>query len=483
MLARCAREVASARSSEERYRILFNQSPKPVYAFDLETRSFVEVNEAALRHYGYLRHEFLSLTADGIRPPEEMRLMLERLSSGTQTSCLTRHRKKDGRLIDVEVSVQHLLIGDRMIALVFVNDVTDQKRAEQSLQEAHKSIAQSFDEIQRREADLRQLATLGEMLQSCHTLDEAYAIVSELLPRLFPDHCGSLFAMKASRDIVECVATWGGYDAKEGFFSPTECWALRRGRTHLAQSGTGPRCNHAESTAASALCIPMIAESDAMGVLHLSSCPDRASQPELPLSLQNLARAAADQIALALSNIRFRETLQNQSIRDPLTMLFNRRYMEESLERELHRAKRNQTSLAVVMLDIDHFKSFNDVYGHRAADHMLRLLGRFLQSSVRLDDIVCRYGGEEFVLILPGSALDDAAKRATQSLEGVRRIKIKTDGGIARNVSFSAGVAVFPQHGSDSDALLAAADRALYDAKHSGRNRISVAPENRPQLV
>jgi diguanylate cyclase (GGDEF)-like protein len=223
----------------------------------------------------------------------------------------------------------------------------------------------------------------------------------------------------------------------------------------------------------------MMAQSDTLGVLHLIPAAGQGEDRtrSIPVPLQNLAKAAADQIALALSNIRFREVLQSQSIRDPLTTLFNRRYMEESLQRELHHAKRMGTTVAVIMLDIDYFKGFNDMHGHRTADNMLRLFGAFLQKAVRLDDIVCRYGGEEFVLILPATGLEDAMKRIDQAREGSRNLSVETELGTTGHLTFSAGIALFPIHGMDSDALLSAADRALYYAKHTGRDRVSVAVE------
>jgi len=473
------RELAELGLSEQRYRMLFDQSPKPMYAFDIETLSFLDVNEAALRHYGYSRTEFLSLTADKIRPSEEMALMLNRTANGVQTPCMTRHLKKDGSLIDVEVSVQHLQNGSRVVALVSVNDVTDRKQAEESLKLAHESLAQSVIELQRREMELRQLASIAEMLQSCHISDEAYSIVSELSPQLFPDFSGSLYMLTASRNMVELVTSWGSYKAFESLFVPDDCWALRRARTHLFQPGNGPRCKHAVALPAG-LCIPLMAHGgDAIGLLHL--IPNAIAGSETPgvspASLENLAKAAADQVALALSNIRYREALQNQSIRDPLTTLFNRRYMEESLERELHRARREHGSVGIVMFDVDHFKDFNDCYGHRTADKMLSLLGRYMQSAVRCEDIVCRYGGEEFVLILPSSNGDESLKRAKQLQKGIRRLRLETEANPVGNITISAGIAVFPHHGADAEALLAVADRALYNAKESGRDRVVLAQQ------
>ncbi len=223
----------------------------------------------------------------------------------------------------------------------------------------------------------------------------------------------------------------------------------------------------------------MMAQSDAMGVLYLETHAGAAGKDEpggcgLPAQ-QRLARTGAEQIAMALANLKLRETLRNQSIRDHLTDLYNRRYMEESLERELRRATRKHTSLAVVMLDIDNFKQFNDTFGHEAGDEMLRLLAHHMRVSIRFEDIACRFGGEEFVLILPDCGSEDAVRHAEGLREGAHRLRIELHGRTVGDLSLSLGVAVFPIHGLDSETLLRAADQALYRAKQDGRNRVMVA--------
>lgn len=468
------REKDELVSSLERYRILFDRSPRPIYVFDLETLAFIEVNQAALQHYGYSREEFLSLTADAIRPPEEMSLLLDRIHSGIQTPAMTRHRKKDGSLIDVEVSVYHLTIQDRGAVLVSVNDVTEKRRAEDNLQQAHASLEHSVRQLEKRESDLRDLVSLGEMLQSCYSADEACAIVSDAMGQIFPYYTGALYAFKPSRDGVERCASWGE-GTTDGVFHPNDCWGLRRGDIHVVEHGRGARCKHASVDAPATLCIPMIAQSDTIGILHLVPGAAAAHPETIPVPVQNVAKAAADQIALALSNIRFRDVLKSQSIRDPLTNLFNRRYMEESLERELHRATRTGVPVAIVIIDLDHFKRFNDTYGHRTADRMLATFANHLQRSVRLDDIVCRYGGEEFVLILPGTGLPEAAARLEQTKADARALTLETGFETSGPLTFSGGIAIFPHHGLDAETLLAAADRALYDAKSGGRNRLVIA--------
>jgi diguanylate cyclase (GGDEF)-like protein len=178
---------------------------------------------------------------------------------------------------------------------------------------------------------------------------------------------------------------------------------------------------------------------------------------------------------LALANLKLRETLHQQSIRDPLTGLFNRRYLEESLNREIHRALRTERSLAVVMIDVDRFKQFNDTFGHDAGDAVLRELGTFLQTHVRTSDIACRYGGEELTLIFPDADLEDAAHRAEALRQGIKELEITHRGQTLDQITISMGVSACPDCGTDGDDLIKAADAALYRAKKEGRDRTVVA--------
>jgi diguanylate cyclase (GGDEF)-like protein/PAS domain S-box-containing protein len=167
--------------------------------------------------------------------------------------------------------------------------------------------------------------------------------------------------------------------------------------------------------------------------------------------------------------------LQEQAIRDPLTGLHNRRYLDETLPRELQRAERHSQPIGIIMLDVDHFKRFNDTYGHDAGDTLLRAVGAFLQHTTRGEDIVCRYGGEEFTLVLPGASYEDAHQRAEELRTGIQALVAAHQGQTLDSVTASFGIAIFPVHGTTADALVRAADQALYQAKHSGRNQVMVA--------
>jgi diguanylate cyclase (GGDEF)-like protein len=277
---------------------------------------------------------------------------------------------------------------------------------------------------------------------------------------------------------------------------PDDCWALRRGQPHLMPSAEPPgkaqaeppgrtqaeppvpRCAHlAPGASVEALCVPLTAQSQALGLLHLQADtqePD-GSHARRPEDLQPLAGPVAEQVALALSNLALRETLRNQAIRDPLTGLFNRRYLEETLERELARAARSQQPLGLIMLDLDHFKDFNDTFGHAAGDAVLRELGRYLKTHTRGGDIACRYGGEEFTLLLPECPPDVLRERAEQIRDGARQLQVQHRGQLLGMVTVSLGLSHFPAHGAASEALLHLADAALYQAKRQGRDRVVIA--------
>jgi diguanylate cyclase (GGDEF)-like protein len=224
----------------------------------------------------------------------------------------------------------------------------------------------------------------------------------------------------------------------------------------------------------------MVGQGDTVGILYLEFPTGQQAQTELAPeasreSRQRLATTVACQLALSLANLRLRETLRDQSIRDPLTGLFNRRFMKECLDRELQRARRKQRPLTVIFIDLDHFKRFNDSFGHDAGDLVLRTMGELFLRHFRGDDVICRYGGEEFAIILPESTAKDAAKRANQLRIEASAISMRHLGQVLDSVTLSIGVAAFPEDGSTAEEILRAADQCLYQSKADGRDRITVA--------
>jgi diguanylate cyclase (GGDEF)-like protein len=191
--------------------------------------------------------------------------------------------------------------------------------------------------------------------------------------------------------------------------------------------------------------------------------------------LQSLAESAGEHLALALANLRLRESLRQQSIRDPLTGLFNRRYLEETLERELARSRRSGGKLGVLFVDVDHFKRLNDSEGHDAGDAALRKLGAVMIACFRSSDVVCRYGGEELAVVLPDIDLENLRKRAEVLRESVQRMSVVVNAKMIGAITVSIGASLFPDHGDSAAMLLHNADQALYAAKREGRNRVVLA--------
>jgi diguanylate cyclase (GGDEF)-like protein len=341
----------------------------------------------------------------------------------------------------------------------------------------YEQVRSAHARLQRRTHDLDLLSRMAEALQACHSEDEAYVVVARFGAQLFAEDSGAVFVTTASRHLVEARAAWGGYSAAEhGLFKPADCWALRRGHPHTVDHASpGVPCEHLpRPLPATSLCVPLAAQGESLGVLYLAgSRPSGASG--IDEGKLQLAQAVAEQLGLAVANLKLRETLRDQSIRDPLTGLFNRRYMEETLERELRRAERNQRPLSVMMLDLDDFKTFNDSFGHEAGDRLLADLGRLLRTRVRSGDVACRYGGEEFVLILPEAAIEDTIGRVGQLRDAVRELRVTHRGQPVAVPTFSSGLAAFPVHGDKAEDLLRAADAALYRAKTGGRDRLVIA--------
>ncbi len=358
---------------------------------------------------------------------------------------------------------------------VTFRDITEIKQAEQKFQRVNQQLERSVNDLKNRNAEMLMLSKISDFLQACRSISEACRVISTLVKPLFPDCSGNIYITNASRNHLELVTGWGDQTHSLTDFAPYECWGLRRGRVHFVERHVLElRCNHNRDMAdeVETLCIPMIAQGETLGLFYLHA----GAEGTLPLAQQQLGQTVAEQIGLAIANLHLRETLQHQSIRDELTGLFNRRYLEEFLQQEIARAQRNHYEIGVIMLDVDHFKRFNDTYGHEAGDLVLQSLSPVLRDHVRGSDIVCRYGGEELIVVLPESPLAETVARAERLRVAIAALQVVWRGQPLDKITASFGVAVFPQHGNHGMMLFQAADTALYQAKAAGRNQVVVAP-------
>src|SRR3546814_375259 len=320
--------------------------------------------------------------------------------------------------------------------------------------------SQDHAERENRGGDRGETSRNGSMLQSWRDPDEALQLTVRVLSTLRPGTAGTLYRMRNSQDHAEAVLHWGEHPAASATsIQPGSCWALRRDQPHLSPDAAQSHCPHVsavEHAGIATACIPLSAQGTQLGLLYLSDDDDGF------LSRIDIIEAVAEQLSMALSNLSLRESLRLQSIRDPLTGLFNRRYLEESATRELARCERRGLPLSLLMLDIDHFKAFNDVHGHAGGDALLAQFGKLLAEHSRGEDIACRYGGEEFTLILPEAPAEAALQRATAICGAVEAMRVQHMGRELPPVTASIGAATFPADGNNSEALMHAADEALY---------------------
>ena len=355
----------------------------------------------------------------------------------------------------------------------------DRGRAQDELSVAHEKLKGSMGELESRNREAKTLSEMADLLQSCFTLEEASSVIASSAQKLFHGFSGALLVFSASRNVLEATTTWGPSSPAERVFSPNDCWALRRGRLHhSASDNAAVRCSHfGAGSRLPSLCTPLMAHGETLGILSLVTEPNGSAGPHTSISEFNvkLSVSVAEQAALSFANLKLREKLRYQSVRDPLTGLFNRRYLDESLEREVPNAIRKKRSLGIIVLDVDRFKKFNDMFGHDAGDAVLRELGDYLAKFIRRGDLACRYGGEEFTMILPESSLDDTRRRAEELRTSFQQLSIKHRDIVLGKVTLSLGVAALPDHGTTPAELLAAADGALLRAKEQGRDRVLIA--------
>ncbi|MFB3924761.1 MAG: diguanylate cyclase [Syntrophales bacterium] len=326
---------------------------------------------------------------------------------------------------------------------------------------------------------IKKLIKMGDLLCASFTLEEAYGVIGREMPHLFP--AGAYYRYDAAGNLLESAATWGEAP-KEPVFSPDDCLAVRRNRPHLvAGTAKGLPCPHAdkEKDGRASVCVPLKVYGEFIGLIHVRfPLPEGKDPRTVSRSLgagEQLAVLAARQIALTLRNLQFREQLSSLSTKDPLTGLINRRFLEETLARELKKAEREERPVGVVFMDIDHLGYINQTYGLGAGERIIQDLGAFLGEHFHGKDMAGRWGADEFVLILPGSSLETARRRAENFREMLKDHAARDAHRQMRRATLSIGVAVSPVHGEDVEDLLQSARTAAKKAKEEGRDRVCVA--------
>jgi diguanylate cyclase (GGDEF)-like protein/PAS domain S-box-containing protein len=471
--------LQNLKDSELRYRRLFEAAQDGILILDAETGMIEDVNPYLIKMLGYTREEFIKKKLWEVGAFKDVKASQEAFEALQEKEYIRYEdlplKAKDGGLVEVEFVSNVYLVGSEKVIQCNIRDITDRKDAEARVQTTNDELLSLVNELQRRDKEMQLLNQMNDLLQSCLTQAEAYKVITLTVGALFPAQNGCFAILHDGDQHLEVVVRWGTEEIMEPIFLLEDCWALRRGQLHeVADPQTDLLCKHFTHPPQSGyLCLPLTVQGKALGVLCLIDGSTQKGKHQL--SHLQLAVTVGETIKLSLSNLKLREELRHQAFHDPLTGLFNRRYLDETLPRELQMAQRREAPLCVVMLDIDYFKQFNDSYGHGAGDSIIREFGRILREHLRKSDISCRYGGDEFVLILPDSSIADTQERVEQIrkfLKGLQQIHYGEEA--FDRITLSAGIAYMPEHGTTENELLQAADQALYAAKKAGRDRIVI---------
>lgn len=359
-------------------------------------------------------------------------------------------------------------------AVYIIRNITKQIEEQIELKRSYEQLHVGMQALQDKNDQITLLVELSDIMLACSSQDELSHVMTKYCQRMLSFASGYLYIMHPSRNFLEMAASWGSPNIQDKNFSPDACWAIRLGRIHhVRPSHNELICNHVHVTKEfnlTSLCVPLMAQNDIYGLLYLEITQEN------PVAFSENQRliinAFSELTALAFANVRLRENLRYQSMRDPLTGLYNRRYLEDFLLKQIHQSERTRTPLSILMLDLDHFKKVNDTYGHDAGDAVLKELGKVLQDDIRVGDIAARYGGEEFIIVFYGIGAEMIKKRAENIRHNVSRLQIKYGAQHVGPITISIGAAVYPTHGRNAEALIESADKALYFAKANGRNQV-----------
>jgi diguanylate cyclase (GGDEF)-like protein len=372
---------------------------------------------------------------------------------------------------------------------VTFSDVTEARRAVAAVnvakaeaEKAERPASEVLEDERARQREASLLAQLDEWLQSCKSLKELYEIVTTFMRKVVPGTRGQLFIYSHSRDVLEVACAWNCESSQDNV-APDTCWALRRGRSYTYD----PQelcfvCDHvrdahgADKEPDIYLCVPIVAHGDTVGLLHLEF-EDESRNPGV-IDAPAFITRCGEHISMAIANVKLRDELQDQSTRDPLTGLYNRRYFMNALSRELSQTAARQGNFALLSVDADKFKNFNDEHGHDAGDVVLEAIAEKMLALDAEGAVVCRVGGEEFSILLPATDRTSASHVAEELRSSIAEMRVKYVGGPLPKVTVSAGIAVYPTHGTQAKELIKAADTALYAAKKDGRDKWKIAEGN-----
>jgi diguanylate cyclase (GGDEF)-like protein/PAS domain S-box-containing protein len=475
---------AAFHESEEKYRMIVENSSDIIFTLN-DAGDFIYISAAVKNVLGYNATDLIGRPFRSVLHPDDIKIVQEAIQrnimDGHQTPGGTEYRVRhitgEWRWHNGTGNTVRDANGKFLYFIGMGRDITEMKRLAEETKRTNEKLNIMIKKLEEQQRQNSILTEMRDMLQACSKMEETAPIIMGSMKKLFPASQGALFLLSNSRSDLESVVTWGDFPtgSENNIFSPDACWGLRRGRAHVVEDvGVGPICPHLiHTTPAPYVCLPLMAKGDILGLLHLKNTFNTNGSGNQEIAdLKQMATTLSEYLSLSIANVKLSESLSKQSIQDPQTGLYNRRFMEESLQREITRAARKQTPIGIIMGDLDHFKKFNDVYGHAAGDKIIAQIGKLFNDKFRGSDIACRYGGEEFLIILPETSPEDTVKRAEALREEIKKLEMVFQGQILGIITMSMGIAAYPQNGVRMDELLRVADTALYKAKQEGRDRV-----------
>jgi len=376
----------------------------------------------------------------------------------------------DNTVHSYEINSNKLYDGKKLLGAVQIaRNITERIKEQEELKKSHIKLQKAMEELKNKNEKITILLEMSDVVLAVSSLSELSEITSKYALQILDFSHGYTYIMHPSRNLLETDSHWGSPKSLTKQFTPDDCWALRLGKIHQYVKSTDLVCTHATEDIFY-MCVPLRAQNDIFGLLYIEF--DKTFAGKLEGNDKLMVGAFAEVTALALANVTLRENLRFQSIRDPLTTLYNRRYLQEFFFKMIAQAERNRQPISILMLDLDHFKRINDVHGHEAGDLVLKQFSKVLLNNIRPGDIAARYGGEEFIVILHNTDLKIAVNRANLIRSNVASLSIKYGTDFLGNITVSIGIASYPQNGKDSKTLIEIADKALYLAKNSGRNKV-----------
>ncbi|MDA8746947.1 diguanylate cyclase [Litoreibacter sp.] len=428
---------------------------------------------------GVLRNDFLAASVDRGELTNDDAKKTKRQFAG-RTPFQFDRCLRSGRV----VSTQARPYGESGYVVTFTDVSNDRRKAKEldetirTADEARRQLAATLNLEKSRQYEAGILNDLGDWLQSCKSLEELYSVVRRYLGETLPGSQGELYIYSNSRDVLDGVLSWGGIQLQDHIHADA-CWGLRRGRRY--QFGADEicfECAHVSETNDPAIeeytCIPIVAHGDTVGLLHIRHFKSDTCEGHI-LDPSKFASKCGELVSLAIANVRLRDELHEQSTRDSLTGLRNRRFCIDTLAALKSSHRRDGAPFAIVSLDVDKFKDFNDTFGHDAGDAVLQSVANTMKEVAGSKQVPCRFGGEEFLIILPNTDTTEAAKFAEELRRSIMKTEVSYAGKPLPGVTVSCGVAIYPRTSESIQGLLKLADLALYRAKDNGRNCVEIA--------